>query len=93
MATIVDPGSKIDLDNLANEIKENLPIYARPIFIRIATNVDITGTFKLRKVDLQREGYDIHKTSDQIYLMQRDGSYKKMTADDYEMIQQQSLRL
>lgn len=93
MVTIADPENKLDLDNLANEIKESLPTYARPIFIRISTNLDMTGTFKIRKVDVQREGFDIHKIKDPIYLMQRDGSYKRMTEDDYAMIQQGSLRL
>lgn len=93
MATIADPENKLDLDNLANEIKESLPAYARPIFIRIASNLDMTGTFKLKKVDLQRDGYDITKIHDAIYLMQRDGSYKKMNLNDYEMIQNGSLRL
>ena len=93
MATIADPDNKLDLDNLANELKESLPAYARPIFIRIGSNLDITGTFKLRKVDLQRDGYDINKINDAIYLMQRDGSYKKMSVDDYQMIQQGKMRL
>ncbi|KAL7031358.1 hypothetical protein ACKWTF_006975 [Chironomus riparius] len=93
MATIADADHKVDLDNLANELKESLPAYARPIFIRLGTNLDITGTFKLRKVDLQRDGFDITKINDAIYLMQRDGSYKRMTVDDYQLIQQGGLRL
>lgn len=93
MVTIVDPDNKLDLDNLANEIKESLPGYARPIFIRIANKADLTATFKLRKVDLQREGFDITKIKDTIYIVQRDGSYKKMTQDDFEMIQQGMFRL
>lgn len=35
-----------------------LPHYAVPVFVRVTTASEITTTFKLRKIDLQREGYD-----------------------------------
>lgn len=31
--------------------------YAVPLFVRVSGHTDMTSTFKLRKVDLQREGY------------------------------------
>ena len=37
---------------------QHLPAYAAPLFVRLPKEADVTGTFKLRKVDLQREGYD-----------------------------------
>ena len=47
----------------------NLPAYAVPLFVRIAEQMDLTGTFKLRKVDLQREGYDPARFVDELYLL------------------------
>lgn len=38
--------------------RERLPHYAVPVFVRVSTASEITTTFKLRKIDLQREGYD-----------------------------------
>lgn len=35
-----------------------LPRYAMPQFVRLPAQADLTTTFKLRKVDLQRQGYD-----------------------------------
>ena len=35
----------------------NLPAYARPLFIRICDNIETTGTFKLKKSELVRQGY------------------------------------
>lgn len=35
------------LDNIINEITKNLPIYARPLFIRFDNELLITGTFKV----------------------------------------------
>lgn len=37
---------------------ERLAHYAVPVFVRLSGQADMTTTFKLRKVDLQREGYD-----------------------------------
>ena len=37
---------------------ERLPVYARPVFLRIVEQPDMTGTFKVRKIDLQRQGFD-----------------------------------
>ena len=35
-----------------------LPPYARPLFVRVATQVDVTGNFKNRKTRLQAEAFD-----------------------------------
>jgi fatty-acyl-CoA synthase len=47
----------------------NLPPYALPLFVRITEQMDVTGTFKLRKVDLQAEGYDPARFDDALYLL------------------------
>jgi solute carrier family 27 (fatty acid transporter), member 1/4 len=86
MAAIVDPDNKIDLVSLAAGIKGSLPPYARPVFIRIMAELPMTGTFKLKKRDLQLEGFDITKISDQVYLLQSDGSYKRLTDEKYQEI-------
>ena len=39
-------------------VEDRLPRYAAPVFVRLTREPDVTTTFKLRKVDLQREGYD-----------------------------------
>ena len=43
---------------------DRLADYAVPVFVRISTSADITTTFKLRKVELQREGYDPDRVGD-----------------------------
>ncbi len=40
---------------------DNLPAYAIPVFLRICREIDRTGTFKLKKTLLQKEGYDVEK--------------------------------
>lgn len=57
-----------------------LPRYAAPWFVRVAPAADLTTTFKLRKVDLQRQGIDPEKCHDPLFV--RDdtaGSYVPLT--------------
>ena len=49
-------------------IEDRLPSYAAPIFVRLASAADMTSTFKLRKVDLQREGYDLDLVRDPLFV-------------------------
>ena len=48
--------------------RANLPDYARPLFLRIQPKIEVTGTFKQKKVDLVREGFNPAATSDPIYF-------------------------
>jgi len=57
-----------DLAKLRRALLERLPAYARPIFIRIVTAIELTGTFKLRKQELAQEGYDPARVRDALYL-------------------------
>jgi fatty-acyl-CoA synthase len=47
---------------------ECLPNYAAPVIVRLPPSADMTSTFKLRKVDLQREGYDARSAGDPFYV-------------------------
>lgn len=67
MASIVADGS-LDLDKLRGHIEKELPEYARPLFIRVSPEIEVTGTFKHRKVELVREGFDVKRVSDPIYF-------------------------
>lgn len=87
MAAILDPENKLDLQKLASGLKELMPVYAIPVFIRVLKELPMTGTFKLKKVELQTEGYDLSKVSDPLYFLQRDGSYKRLNEEDFEKIQ------
>ncbi len=56
--------------------------YALPLFVRISKDADLTTTFKLRKVDLQRAGYDPARTAgDPLYVRDAHArSYLPLTA-------------
>ncbi|XP_050430867.1 long-chain fatty acid transport protein 4 [Adelges cooleyi] len=92
MAAIVDKNNTLDMASLAEGLKKMLPGYARPLFIRKLIEVELTGTYKLKKVDLQNEGFDMDKIKDPLYFMNDKGNYELMTAETYEKIKDNQIR-
>lgn len=86
MAAIVDTEGKLDLVQLGAGIRGSLPAYARPLFIRVLSEVPMTTTFKLKKRDLQLDGYNLEKIKDPIYYLQPDGSYRRFEQADFEVV-------
>ncbi|OQR75958.1 long-chain fatty acid transport protein 4-like [Tropilaelaps mercedesae] len=58
MLVLVDPSRKVDLTKLLDGLRAALPAYAVPLFLRITTQADLTGTFKTTKVNFQKAGFD-----------------------------------
>jgi fatty-acyl-CoA synthase len=55
--------------------------YAVPLFVRITAEADLTTTFKLRKIDLQRAGYDPQRITDPLFVRDaRGGRYLPVNA-------------
>ena len=46
----------------------HLPEYARPLFLRILPELDVTATFKQKKFDLVRDGFDPGRIADPLYF-------------------------
>ncbi|MDB5732946.1 MAG: long-chain-acyl-CoA synthetase [Variovorax sp.] len=67
-ALVLQPGAVFDPAAFWALALERLPRYAAPLFLRLAPTTDMTGNYKLRKVDLQREGYDASVVSDPLYV-------------------------
>ncbi|MEM6898937.1 MAG: long-chain-acyl-CoA synthetase [Pseudomonadota bacterium] len=86
MASIT-PEGEFDLTGLLDELKHQLPAYAVPIFIRVQTEAETTGTFKYRKVDLVEEGFDPDKAGDPLWFAHPDrGEYVPLTHDVFESV-------
>ena len=58
----------LNLTALRDHLIERLPEYARPLFLRLRGEIDVTATFKQRKIDLVRQGFDPATTDDPIYF-------------------------
>jgi fatty-acyl-CoA synthase len=54
-ALVVDEG--VDVQSLCAHIKAELPDYARPVFLRLTREIEVTGTFKQSKIALKKEGF------------------------------------
>jgi fatty-acyl-CoA synthase len=67
MAALVVDG-RFDLAVLRAHLGTRLPVYARPLFLRILGEMAVTTTFKHKKSELQGAGYDPSQTEDAIYF-------------------------
>jgi fatty-acyl-CoA synthase len=65
-ALVID--DKFDMDKFRVYLAKQLPDYARPLFVRIRGEIEITATFKHKKVDLVKQGFDPAATTDAIYF-------------------------
>ena len=70
---------EFDLVAFAKHVDEQLPTYARPLFVRLQPAIETTGTFKYRKIDLVTEGFDPAKTKDPLYFRDPEKGYVKIT--------------
>ena len=78
-------GESLDLRGISQHVRESLPSYARPVFIRVLQEMQVTGTFKLKKTDLQDAGFDLDKVGgDSIYVLKPGGT-------DYEPLSEEFL--
>jgi len=67
MAALVVRG-RLDLAALREHLAKSLPDYARPLFLRIRIEMDVTSTFKQKKLDFVEQGFDPAATSDPIFF-------------------------
>jgi fatty-acyl-CoA synthase len=70
MAMVVPDGEPGDLDlaGLHAHVAAALPVYARPLFLRVGRSIAHTGTLKQRKVELAAEGWGPAACGDSVWL-------------------------
>ncbi|WLQ14221.1 long-chain-acyl-CoA synthetase [Hahella aquimaris] len=96
MAAIVakDKQRGPDMQRLAQTMQQALPAYAMPVFIRVTPAIAKTGTFKYRKVDLQKNGYLLNEPEDRVYLwMPEAGEYRSLTLEMIAALESGGYRL
>jgi fatty-acyl-CoA synthase len=71
MAAIVTD-AHVDLPALRSHLIDQLPDYARPVFLRIRRDLPVTTTFKHTKHSLAQEGCNPGATGDPLYFDDRD---------------------
>jgi fatty-acyl-CoA synthase len=91
-ALVADEG--LDLRGLHAHIARRLPDFARPLFLRFLPEMNITGTFKVKKLDLVREGFDPSIISDDLYFSDPQAqAFVPLDAALYEAIQKGEKRI
>jgi len=93
MATLVTT-QDLDLAALRKHLMGRLPAYARPLFLRIRSSVEVTGTFKYSKTDLADQGYDPVSCTDYLYFDNPESqAYVPLDKQLYDLIQVGRVRL
>jgi fatty-acyl-CoA synthase len=93
MAAIVTD-ERFDLAQLHAHLVERLPDYARPLFLRVLGAMEVTATFKHKKSDLARAGYDPSATDDAIYFNDaKCAAFVRMDGALFERIHSGTMRL
>jgi fatty-acyl-CoA synthase len=92
MAALVVDGA-FDVKAFGEHVARELPTYAQPLFIRLLPEIETTGTFKIRKMDLVADGYDPGKVKGPLFFHDPKRGYVKVTKGVLEKIAQGSVKV
>jgi fatty-acyl-CoA synthase len=83
-----------DLGALREELATRLPDYARPVFLRILPAIQVTATFKPKKQELARDGFDPARVRGPLYFDDRaTGGYQPIDAEVFGRLSAGLVRL
>jgi fatty-acyl-CoA synthase len=93
MAALV-VGDRFDVAELSALLASRLPPYAQPVFLRLVATLDATETFKQKKHDLMREGFDPARVADPLFFRDAaSGAYRPIDGEVFAQIANGSIRL
>jgi fatty-acyl-CoA synthase len=91
---VVDELSTFDFPAFYSHCAARLADYARPAFLRFPQHLDVTGTFKQRKLDLVAEGFDPTRITDPLFVVNIGArSFDPIDAEAHRRILSGALRL
>jgi fatty-acyl-CoA synthase len=87
-------GEDFDMAAFHRHVHAHLSPYARPLFLRLQHEIASTSTFKQRKLDLVRDGFDPALIADPLYFDdEQAGGYVPLDPALYKRIQSGEIRL
>jgi len=93
-ALVLENVEGFNFAGLAAYLRKHLQSYAIPLFLRIKTEMELTSTFKQKKVELREEGFNINKVKDLVYwLNPSTQTYEPLTPTKYNEIISAKARL
>uniref|UniRef100_A0A8C6U1X8 long-chain-fatty-acid--CoA ligase n=1 Tax=Neogobius melanostomus TaxID=47308 RepID=A0A8C6U1X8_9GOBI len=93
-AVTLKEGEDFDCADAYKQVVTYLPAYARPRFIRLQPCLEVTGTFKMKKVKLVEEGFNPVNISDRLYFLDTEKkTYIPLTEEMYNAIMSLEIKL
>jgi fatty-acyl-CoA synthase len=93
MAAIV-ARENLDLAALRAHLARQLPPYALPLFLRVRRDLDVTTTFKQKKIELVGDGFEPGRSADPIYFNDpQRHAFIRLDAETYRRIDAGEIRL
>ncbi|XP_029379623.1 long-chain fatty acid transport protein 2 isoform X1 [Echeneis naucrates] len=93
-AVTIKEGEHFDCSGTYKQVVSYLPAYARPRFIRIQACLEMTGTFKMKKVRLVEEGFNPAHIRDRLYFLDTEKkTYVPLTDEIYRAIASLEIKL
>lgn len=93
-AVTLKEGEDFECSDAYNKVVNYLPAYARPRFVRIQPCLEMTGTFKMKKVKLVEEGFNPALIKDALYFLEPEKkTYVPLTEDIYKAIISREIKL
>ena len=90
LAAVV-PVHRFDPQHFWRVVSE-LPTYAQPCFVRVMDDLAKTGTFKIQKAKLRKDGVDPSSVGDPLYVRTENG-YEELTPDRWSKVREGQLKL
>ena len=93
MASIVT-NEDFSISGLYEYLLSHLPKYSIPVFIRISKEIEITGTFKYKKTDLAKDGFDPSIVKDIMYVVsQEENNFIDLNQNIFQKISNREMKL
>uniref|UniRef100_M4C529 Very long-chain fatty acid transport protein n=1 Tax=Hyaloperonospora arabidopsidis (strain Emoy2) TaxID=559515 RepID=M4C529_HYAAE len=87
MAAMVFDEELFDFRAFAQFVKQRLPSYAIPLFLRKLQTMSVTETMKQEKAKLREEGMNPSEVSDRLWVLNRDkDNYELLTSESYHQM-------
>ncbi len=77
-------GAGFDATGFYAYVEQHLAQYARPAFVRVCPHLEVTTTFKLRKPELQNDGFDPARVADPLF-------YRDAAARTYQPLDERAM--
>ena len=88
VSLVLDQGREFNPQAFYQFIRDRLPDYALPRFIRLRTAHELTSTFKVMKAQLKKESFSLSQITDPLYvLIDEQQGYQPLTKTLYQAIQ------